>query len=75
MQTSRFKGVRPRRTFFGVPADEFPQFSSVVQLSLCRYANQTRNLESGSGRGHVSNDAIDSRAVELNRAGLEYSLS
>jgi hypothetical protein len=38
-------------------------------------ANQTRNLESGSAAGHVSYDAIDSRAVELNRAGLEYSLS
>jgi len=38
-------------------------------------ADQTRNLESGSSGGHISNDAIDSRAVELNRAGLEYSLS
>jgi hypothetical protein len=46
-----------------------------IQRDLMGNANRTCNLESGSGGGHVPNDAIDSRAVELNRAGLEYSPS
>ena len=46
-----------------------------IQRDLMGNANWSCNLESGSRGGQVPNDAIDSRAVEFNRAGLEYSPS
>jgi hypothetical protein len=46
-----------------------------IQHDLMGNANRTCNLEGCAGGGQVPNDAIDRRAVELNRAGLEYSPS
>jgi hypothetical protein len=38
-------------------------------------ANRARHVERCSGRGDVSNCAIDAAAVELNRSGFENPLS
>jgi hypothetical protein len=45
-----------------------------AQGDLVGNARWARNLEAGADGGDVSNDAIDSRAVELNSSGLEYAL-
>jgi hypothetical protein len=44
------------------------------QGDLVGNARRARNLEAGADGGEVANDAIDSRAVELNGSGLEYAL-
>jgi hypothetical protein len=46
-----------------------------VQRDLMWDADRTLNVQSGAGRRHIANCAIDSGTVELNRSGLEYSLS
>jgi hypothetical protein len=46
-----------------------------VQRDFVRNANRTRHVERCSDPGHVANSAIDAAAVELNRSGLEDSLS
>jgi hypothetical protein len=45
-----------------------------AQRDLVGNACRARNLEAGADGGDVANDAIDSRAVELNGSGLEYAL-
>ncbi len=45
-----------------------------IQRDLVGNARRARNLEAGADGGEVANDAIDSRAVELNGSGLEYAL-
>lgn len=46
-----------------------------VQHDLVRNAMRSRDIDRRSARRDVSNDAIDSGAIELNRSGLENSLS
>ncbi len=45
-----------------------------AQRDLVGNACRARNLEAGADGGDVANDAIDSRAVELDGSGLEYAL-
>jgi len=44
------------------------------QRDLVRNALRARNLEAGADGGDVANNALDARAVELDRSGLEYAL-
>jgi hypothetical protein len=46
-----------------------------VQRNLMWDAYRARNVESSSRPGHVANSAVDPGAVELDRSGLEDSLS
>ena len=46
-----------------------------VECDLMRYSQRTCDLKRGTPFGNVTNRAVDTAAIELNRSGLEYALS